>query len=300
LEDLAERVAMTLEMVHRWGYAPRVEDLAQQLLGGPASVDQVLSATGGSNVFRVSQGFIALARSADLLDRSRIRSNRNRIVNGEARGLAQEFASELSRVCPFVESVALSGSVASGGYVDGDDIDFDLFVRNGTKYTVYLIANLLGLRYSLRYLKRSVDPQHRLVILPKVICVNVVWQTSETKPFLRHDAGLAFELLRCEPIVGTERFTEALSDNPWIDRFLPQARTRRWVWDIPVVPSRASRLLSRIFAHPWAMRFLERLSRAVGHAMYRMVQELRRPDPATRERMEFLRRAKYPYEVFQD
>lgn len=286
--------------MHRWGYAPRVEVLSQQLIGGPASVDDVLAALRASDLFRLEEGHVALAASEALLERSRTRSSRNQVLNGGARSLARGFAQELARICPFVECVALSGSVASGGYVDGDDVDFDLFVEDGTKYTVYLIANLIGLRYSLRYRKRQADPDHRVLFLPKIICINVVWQHQETNPFRRQDAGLAFELLRCEPLLGARRFADVLSDNSWIDEFLPQARTRRWAPDLFPESGRTARLLSRVYAHPWARRLLERLSRAASYAMYRAVQQVRRPDARARERMEFLRRMKYPYEVFQD
>ncbi len=300
LDELVVRVETTLNLVHRWGYAPRVEDLARQLIGGPAPVELVAAAVRASNLVRVDDGFVVLAGHETLLDESRFRTSRNETANGEARRLAQEFAEALARVCPFVESVGLSGSVASGGYTEGDDIDFDLFVKDGTKYTVYLIANVLGLRYSLRHRRRSVDPQQKIVFLPKVVCINVVWPAAETKPFSRQDPGLAFELLRCEPLVGTERFAEVLSGNPWIDRYLPQARTRRWVTDLPAMPNRTSRLLARLYARPWSRWLLERLSRGISYAMYRVAQELRHPDARARERMEFLRRAKYPYEVFQD
>ncbi len=286
--------------MHRWGYAPRIDALARQLIGGPTSVEALETAMLASDLFCVEHGFVALAGSKALLGHSRTRSDRNRLLNGEARALAREFAEELTRLCPFVESVALSGSVASGGYVDGDDIDFDIFVKDGTKYTVYLIANLLGLRYSLRYRKRHVDPQHRVLFLPKVICINVVWQSRETTPFIRQDAGLAFELLRCEPLLGTRRFAEVLFDNPWIDGYLPQARTRAWDPKGLPAPSRMARLLARVCDRPGIRRLVERLSREVSHAMYRAVQGIRKPDPEARERMEFLREAKYPYEVFQD
>lgn len=300
LEGLSVRVERTLDLMHRWGYAPRLEDLAQRLIGGPVSAEQVVATTRATSRFRIDNGFVVLAGHEALLDESRVRSDRDRTVNGDARRLAREFASELARHCPFVESVALAGSVASGGYTDGDDIDFDLFVEDGTKYTVYLIANLLGLRYSLRYRRAPADSQHQIVFLPKVICINVVWPTRQTKPFRRQDSGLAFELLRCEPLVGTDRFLEMLSDNPWIDHFLPQARRRQWASDEPRTPSRGSELLSRIYSRPWTKRLLERLSRSAAFAMYRLVQALREPDAQARERMEFLRRAKYPYEVFQD
>ncbi len=286
--------------MHRWGYAPRIEALARQLIGGPASVEDVENATRASVLFRVENGFVALAGSEALLCLSRTRSDRNQLLNGEARSVAREFAQELTRLCPLVECVALSGSVASGGYVDGDDIDFDLFVKDETKYTVYLLANLLGLRYSLRYRKRHVDPQHRVFFLPKVICINVVWQSRETAPFRRQDAGLAFELLRCDPLLGQHRFDEVLADNPWIDGYLPQARTRRWSSVTPPQPNRVARLLSRVYARPRSRRLLERVCRGTSYAMYRLIRELRKPDAQARERMEFLSRAKYPYEVFQD
>lgn len=263
-------------------------------------MQQIVLAAQSADHVRIVDGFVSLEGHEDLVDESRMRTSQNRTLNGGARCLALEFARELSRLCPSVESVALSGSVASGGYIDGDDVDFDLFVRDGTKYTVYLFANLLGLRYSLRYLKRSIHPEHRIGFLPKVICINVVWPSSETKPFLRQDAGMAFELLRCEPLVGTGRFAEMLSDNPWIDSYLPQARARRWDLDDPTRGSGTPALLSRLFARPWTRRLLERTCRIVSYAMYRTVQEFRKRDPGARERMEFLRRTKYPYEVFQD
>ncbi len=91
-----------------------------------------------------------------------------------------------------------------------------------------------------------------------------------------------------------------LSDNPWIDGYLPQARTRKWTSEGISLPSRVSRVLSWIYAGPRTRSFLERMSRGVSYALYRVVRELRKPDAQARERMEFLSRAKYPYEVFQD
>ncbi len=290
----------TLRLLHRWGYAPRLEDLAQQLIGGPAPVDEVSAAARSSTAVRVQGEFVALADHEAMLGASEVRSRRNSVLNGGARSVARAYAHELARLCPFVQAVALSGSVASGGYTDGDDVDFDLFVEDGTKYTVYLIANLLGLRYNLRYHGRPDSPQHRVLFLRKVICINVVWPDAETRPFRRQDAALALELLRCEPLIGTERFARALADNEWIDAFLPQARVRRWVTDPAPLPSRGSKLLTRLYAKPRAKRVLERLSRFVSYLMYRAIQGFRNRDEAARKRMEFLRRAKYPYEVFQD
>ena len=121
-----------------------------------------------------------------------------------------------------MEAIALTGSVASGGYRPGDDVDFDLFVRTGTKYICYLAATLVGLKYSWRYRSTDLDSLHRTPVLPKITCINVVWPTDQTRPFVRQDAALAFELRRCEPLIGWARFRKVLDDNPWIRGYFPQ------------------------------------------------------------------------------
>ncbi|HIH29423.1 MAG TPA: hypothetical protein HA260_06425 [Thermoplasmata archaeon] len=45
----------------------------------------------------------------------------------------------------------LSRSMASEGLGKGDDIDFDLIVPDDLKYTSYLLALLLRVKYSFRY-----------------------------------------------------------------------------------------------------------------------------------------------------
>ncbi len=245
-------------------------------------------------------GFACLAGREDLVERSRGRVAQDRVLNGRARTLAQEFARDLARNCPFVECIALSGSVASGAYDPRDDIDFDLFVRRDTKYTVYLVAQLVGLRYSWRYRHQELDEVHRLPFLSKIICVNVVWPSDQTRPFVRQDADLAFELLRCRPLYGARRFREALDENPWLAGFFPQIYDRLYL-DAPAAGTGTlGRVLAAVAREPRLLDLVERICRRLSWIMYRSAQASRSRNPRAVARMEFLRRVKYPYEVFQD
>ncbi len=215
--------------------------------------------------------------------------------------VAQECTRDLLRWCPYVQCVALTGSLASGGFQDGDDIDFDLFVEDGTKYICYLMGTLLGLRYAWRFRNRNLHPHHATPFLPKITCLNVVWSESETRPFARRDVAMAYELLRCLPLGGAERFREVLRDNRWLEEHFPQLYEQKWsrlggLGDRNPV----GRFMAALRRFPRALCVLEAASRRGAWGLYRLVQWTRRNDSEAVRRMAFLRDVKYPYEAFQD
>lgn len=293
------RARSTLELAHRWGYAPSLESLAGCLLGGDVPEPALQVAIRRAPDIVVLDGHAALRGYQDLIGPSRERASRDRIRNGEARALAEAFAADLLRACPFIGCLAITGSLASGGYDDGDDIDFDLVVRDGTKYICYLAANLLGVRYAFRRRRARPSSRDGLLLLPKVVCVNVVWTESDTDPFVRQDRHLAFELLRAQPLFGARRFAEILRRNAWIGAIFPQAYNRALADHVAPRPGTLAGLLEGIASHPRWLARLERLARSIARALYVLVQA-GRSDPASRERAAFLRRVKFPYEVFQD
>lgn len=298
--DLAERALRTLGIMHRWGYAPTVPSLAGSLLGGPADSSELTSVLAQDDRVRLESGLAALKGRERMVVSSLARIASHGILNGSAWSVALEYSRDLLRVCPFLECVAVSGSLASGGYSSADDIDYDLFVIPGTKYTTYLLATVVGLKYSWRYRRRRLDGLHTVLSLPKPICINVVWTSDQTKPFSRQDENLAFELMRCQPVFGAGRFREVCRDNAWIASFFPQVYDRALADQLPVEDTRARKLLRWIGEHPRVMRLTEWTSRTVMWLAYRFAQWTRRRDALAVERMEFLRRAKYPYEMFQD
>lgn len=298
--EYGHRLEDTLLLMHRWGYAPTITALADDLLGGPIDKGRLAESLVPSETVRRFGQFVCLRGWERLVDPSSRRIALNAIKNEEARATAIAFAQDLVRLCPFVDVIALTGSVASGGYRPGDDIDFDLVVREGTKYVCYLAAVLVGLKYSWKYRHLEQDRLHKTPILPKITCVNVVWPEDQTRPFIRRDAAMAFELLRCQPLYGVDRFAEMLANNTWIREFFPQAYTKVSVDRLERRPGTLARFLEWIGRRPRLLRAVETASRRAAWVLYHFTQESRSRDPAARERMAFLRRVKYPYEVFQD
>jgi len=278
--------------MHEWGYAPTVEALSRDLLGGAVSVADLLRSIETTNEILVEDGFAFLEGHKRLLQESRHRVESHQRLNGFARTIAEDFAQAIVRSCPLVDCVALSGSVASGGYAPRDDIDIDLFVRDGTKYLVYAIALILGLRVTIRHRRRFG--------LQKLICVNVVWTQAQSHPFVRQDHGLAFELLRCKPLLGEKHFRDVIKANPWVDAFFPQLREGSTSTLPMPEPSSLGRLVRWIGRHERLLRGMDRLSRLVTQTAYSMVHWLGRRDAQAIERLHFLQQVKYPYEVFQD
>lgn len=290
-EDLLPRAERTLELMHRWGYAPTVEALANDLIGGRVSPNRLRDAMIDSGIVTFADSFVCLRGQEYLLASSQVRERANRAANGRASAVGEDFARVLAGSCPFVDAVALSGSVASGGYIPSDDIDFDLFVRNGTKYLTYAVAVALGFVFSLRLGGGG---------FRKIICINVIWTTEQVSPFLRTDPQLAFELLHCRPLIGAPYFRTVIHRNRWIERYFPQTFAEP-IADVPrPLPSWLGKLLGAIAGHRILLYPTEKLARAVTFLVYRAVHFLQRKNRTAMERLAFLQRVKYPYEVFQD
>jgi len=58
---------------------------------------------------------------------------------------------------------------------------------------------LLSMKYSVKHREKSLAQKSRTPFLPKLICINVIWEESEALPFVRQDAYMAYELLRQKP-----------------------------------------------------------------------------------------------------
>ena len=278
--------------MHKWGYAPTLRALAEDLLGGPVEVPTLVHSIRDYAEVVIEDGFVFERGNRELLAKSQRRVESHRTLNGAARTIAERFAYDLRRACPLVDCIALSGSVASGGYELRDDIDLNLFVVDGAKYIVYAIALILGFRATLRY--RNIRG------LRKLICINVLWSRGQSHPFARRDQSLAFELLHSRPLLGEGYFQEVIAANPWIDAFFPQLR--RVSGNAPSIPAsnRLGKIVEWVGRHPRWLRAVDESARVVTRAVYSGAHWLRRHDAAAVERLRFLQRVKYPYEVFQD
>ena len=299
--SLEERVVTTLRIANRWGYGLAGDDVARLLYGGPVDAPDVLSALASSRAIAFRDGIATLSGREDLIEKGLSRRRSNNGLASLYFGIAEDFARDLLRHSPFVRAIAVCGSTASGGLEAGDDVDFNLFAEDGTKYIVYLMAVLLGVKYSLLHRRRFGRGTSLLGILRKVTCVNVVFIESDARPFVRQDAFLAFELLRSIPIAGTMDFARTLESNPWLRIHFPQIFNRVFADRVGPQPhSLLGKVQRGIAASPRGRRLLDGACRRIAAAIHRVVRLSRERDPEAMARLAFLRRVKFPYDVFQD
>jgi len=266
--------------------------LSKDLLGGPESLIDLRTLIESSPHIGVYDGFVCLRGHEALIGKSRPRVTENGLRNGEATAIAVDFARSLLRACPLVDCVALSGSVATGGYVPTDDVDLDIFVWDHAKYLTYALALALGFLVSLRSRKGG--------RLRKVVCINVIWTRSQAEPFARNDEALAFELLHCRPIFGALHFRQVITSNPWLLLFFPQLGSVNPTDRTPPDVSPIGRIVRWVGSHLVLLTLADRVGRLLSHAVYEFAHWFKRNDLEAMERLAFLREVKFPYEVFQD
>jgi len=300
-DGLDGRIVKTLDLAARWGYGLSVSQLARLLYGGSAPEGDVARALRQASGVAREDGFATVAGREDLLAKSIDRHRTNGALAEAYHGIARAFARDLLRHSPFVRAVAVSGSTATGGLGEGDDVDLSLFAEDGTKYVVYLAALLLGIKYSVRHRRPFAGGSSFLGLVPKVTCVNVVWTEEECCPFIRQDALLAFELLRSRAISGCDHYRQVLEANPWLGEHFPQVfgETGEGTVASPP-PSGIARFLRWFAGSPARRRWLDRTCRHAARALHRVVDLSRERNPEAVRRVQFLRHVKFPYDVFQD
>jgi hypothetical protein len=197
----------------------------------------------------------------------------------------------LVELCPFVVSVSIAGSLASGGFLETDDVDLNLVVEDGRRHLAYVAANLLGYGHALRFRGKPVDASTRRPLAPRLMTLNLVLERWQCFPLARQDEDMAFELLQSEPLFGAAFLCQAVKANRGLTEAFPQlagktARDR-------VTPRR--RLPRALFP-----RLLDRPAEALGKAAWRYMQWTRRRSPEALARVAFVRRTMRPYTLFPD
>lgn len=303
--SLEARVAEMLELTDRRGYGIPLEEFGRLLLGGPGPGAYVGAAAMRVPGAAVVDGHVVRADRAPFVASMIARRDSHRIHEAQARALAEDFAGRLVSTCPLVRSVSLTGSMASGGFDPRDDIDLNLVVRDGAKYTVYLWSLALGAVTSLRNRAKPSDEMGRLPLLPKVICINVVWEEAQVRPFVRQDKWLAFELLMHRPLLGTGYWEHVLAQNPWLGHHFPQIFDAGFLGgDAPAAvrmaraPRRGRSFFGYLASHPGALALTEAVARPLVIALHRAVSLLRRRRPEARARESFVNLVKRPYSVY--
>jgi hypothetical protein len=279
-------------LVERRGYALPARRLGELCFGGAVGEGEVLAAVASSPSLRLMHGLVIgpdLVPAAPAIA-SRARTHREQADAHLAATL--RFVRALVRVSPHILGVAVAGSLASGGFVESDDVDLNLLVEDGHRHLAYVTLNALGVLHALRHRGKPVDAHTRRPLAPRFMTANLILERSQYLPLVRHDAAMAYELLCSRPVFGTRHWRELVAENPALVGHFPQLR--EWAGD-SVSLERPLGLPGWLFPS-WG----DGPARALGSAGWRWMQWTRRGDGEARARVAFVRETMRPYALFDD
>ncbi len=285
--DLAQRIQATVELLQKRGYAVSVAQLAQWLVGGKADVQQIHQTLAGIEGLCLSNGLVhARDLPEAVLERAQHRQKFHECHRRQYWPQVLAYVDQLNRHCPQIRCIALAGSMSSGGFVSSDDVDFNLFVQDGSRYWTYLLANILALGFAVAHRKRPTDAHTRRLVIPKLMSINVIWCDGDTQPFIRQDGPMALELLLSQPLTGQDYYQAMLGRNLWLKEYFPQLYTGlpRVEPQSPTVP-----------LYPGQ----ELLARGITYGGWRWIMWTRRNNPEALARVAYVRQCQSPYALFE-
>jgi hypothetical protein len=211
--NLDKRIFKTLQIVEERDYNLTINQLAEKLIGGSISIRELKKYI--ENNANIDCNGILVATKGNLrTDKCFKRIKSNQELQTFYQTIVQEYVSDFHRICPWLRCIMIGGSMASDGIGEGDDIDLNFIVQDGFKFTSYLLALLLSLKYSLKYGKDF--------WWHYVICINVVWEEHQVLPFERQNGQIAYELFNARPIFNKRYFNQMISHNKWLKEWFPQ------------------------------------------------------------------------------
>lgn len=286
---ISTRVRRTVALLRRRGYALSASRLGDMCLGGPVSELEVRWAAAATADLAIAEDLVVERDAADDAPSIRSRAASHRAESIAYIALTRRFVRTLVAVAPFIQSVSIAGSLASGGFRATDDVDLNLIVDDGHRHVAYVVVNALGMLHALRHRRKPVDDLTRRPIAPRLMTVNLVLERSQCHPLQREDEDMAFEFLVGEPVFGLDVITDVIQANPALIGHFPQLAQRTAPLLIDV-PARAPKAL-----YP---ALLDRPAQAVGRAAWRYMQWTRRHRPEALARVEYVRSTMRPYTLF--
>jgi hypothetical protein len=203
------------------------------------------------------------------------------------------FVRTLVSFAPFIRSVSIAGSLASGGFRASDDVDLNLIVDDGRRHLAYVAVNVLGLLHALRHRSKPVDDLTRRPLAPRLMTANLILERSQCHPLLRQDEDMAFEMAMSQPVFGLDVFDEVVHANPALLDHFPQLgyRSPALVIDSASHP----RMPAWIFPS-----VLDGAARWIGGAAWHYMQWTRRGKPEALVRVAYVRATILHYSLFDE
>jgi hypothetical protein len=287
---ISDRVWRTVALLGRRGYAVTPSRLADLCLGGSVSEEDVRWAVAAHPELEIAEELVVERSALDRATAIRSRSLGHREEASAYIDLTIAFVRTLVAVAPFVRSVSIAGSLASGGFRSSDDVDLNLIVDDGHRHLAYVAVNFLGLLHAMQHRAKPVDDLTRRPIAPRLMTANLILEHSQCRPLQRQDEDMAFELLVSEPLFGLGAMRAVVDENPGLLEHFPQLADR----PAPMVLSHPARRL------PPAMypRVLDTPARLLGQSAWRYMQWTRRNRPGALARVAYVRATMRPYTLF--
>lgn len=285
-----DRIRRTVALLARRGYALSPQRLAELCLGGPISPDEVRWAAAASPDLSLVEDVVVDRTSLSRVGEIRSRAAGHGTDADTYVQMTRRFVHTLVELAPFIRSVSIAGSLASGGFRASDDVDLNLIVDDGHRHLAYVAVNALGLLHALAHRDKPVDDLTRRPLAPRLMTANLILERAQCLPLVRQDEDMAFELLIAEPVFGLEAIDELIAANPALLEHFPQldAKPARLLIDTPV-----RRLPA--FLSP---RFLDGAARVFGETAWRFMQWTRRNRPDALARVAYVRSTMRPYALF--
>lgn len=290
--SLSDRVGQTVRLIWRRGYALTPVRLGRLCLGGPISEDEVRWAVAASPGLTISEGLVVESTAMPSLRDINARAAAHESDSAAYVPMTMRFVRTLVALAPFIRSVSLAGSLASGGFRAADDIDLNLIVDDGHRHIAYVAVNVLGLLHALAHRAKPVDDLTRRPIAPRLMTANLILEISQCRPLVRQDEDMAYELLVGEPVFAAEIIEDVLDANPALVDHFPQLAGKPA--PLQIEPP-GWRLPGFLFP-----RFLDGIARRVGLAAWRYMQWTRRHHPDALARVAYVRSTMRPYTLFDE
>ncbi|MFZ3166245.1 MAG: hypothetical protein WA130_01430, partial [Candidatus Methanoperedens sp.] len=147
--------------------------------------------------------------------------------------------------------------------------------------------------------KKSLARKSRTPFLPKLICINVIWEDEEAFPFVRQDKYMAYELLRQQPIMGLDFYKKILEKNSWLETFFPQICNKK-SQEVETRRTSIARVLRLIYSNRVLSHMGERMCREISYLLWRYVQFSRRNNTEALSRVRWVTEMQRPYALFGD
>src|SRR6266480_3619274 len=288
---VSDRVRRTVALLRRRGYALDPSRLGDICLGGHISELEVRWAAAAAPDLAIAEDLVVERNAVAHAGAIRARAASHPTESLPYLALTRRFVRKLVAAAPFIRSVSIAGSLASGGFRASDDVDLNLVVEDGHRHLAYVVVNILGLLHAMRHRAKPVDDLTRRPVAPRLMTVNLVLERSQCRPLQRQDEDMAFELFMSEPLFGFDALREIVLDNPALTEHFPQLVEKR----APLLISTPRRLSRKLYPP-----VLDGPARQIGRSAWRYMQWTRRHRPEALARVAFVRSTMRPYTLFDE